>query len=93
MEDIIQNPGLQHIVTNTLMFLDKRSIAAFQSVNQECKRIAYCPRFFIRKLGQETSQKDVIDNWKAVIQKIPEALLVETTYLEKLGDPHKTASM
>ena len=72
MEGIIQNPGLQHIVTNTLMFLDKRSIAAFQSVNQECKRIANCPRFFIRKLSQETSQKDVIDNWKALIQKIPE---------------------
>ena len=72
MEGIIQNPGLQHIVSNCLMPLDKKSISAIRFVNQDFRRITDCPRFFIRKLGQETSENDVIDTWKALIQKIPE---------------------
>ena len=71
MESLIQNPGLQHIVSDCLMPLDKRTISAIRFVNQDFRRITDCPNFFIRKLGQEISQKDVIDNWKSLIQKIP----------------------
>ena len=51
MENIIQNPGLQHIIEKSLTFLDQKSIAAFRSVNRDCRRITDCPTFYLKKFA------------------------------------------
>ena len=70
MQNIIKNPGLQHIAQRMLIFLDKRSIVSFRSVNQDCKNIVDDPMFSLKKLSQlEDVPRDLIGNWKKIIQK------------------------
>ena len=45
MENILKNPGLQHIMNTSLIFLEKSIIASFQLVNQDCKNIVDDPIF------------------------------------------------
>ena len=52
MEDIVKNPGLQHIIKTTLTFLDKSDIACFRLVNQNCKNIVEDPIFSLKILSQ-----------------------------------------
>ena len=74
MEDIIKNPGLQHIIETSLTFLDKNDIAAFQLVNQDCKNIVNDPMFSLKKLSQlKDVPKDLIENWKKIIQNLQHA--------------------
>ena len=53
MDNIIKNPGFQHIVEKSLMCLDRKSIAIFRSVNRDCKRITDSPTFYLEKISQE----------------------------------------
>ena len=53
MDNIIKNPGFQHIVEKSLMCLDRKSIAIFRSVNRDCKRITDSPTFYLEKILQE----------------------------------------
>ena len=43
MENILKNPGLQHIMNTSLIFLEKSNIASFQLVNQDCMNIVDDP--------------------------------------------------
>ena len=71
MEDIVKNPGLQHIIKTTLTFLDKSNIASFRLVNQYCKNIVNDPIFFLKKLSQlKDVPKDLIENWMKTIQNL-----------------------
>ena len=71
MEDILKNPGLQHIIKTTLTFLDKSDIASFRLVNQYCKNIVNDPIFFLKKLSQlKDIPKDLIENWMKTIQNL-----------------------
>ena len=71
MESIIENPGLQHIVEKSLNYLDKKSIFQFRLVNSDCKRIADCPRLYLKKVSDENSSKDLIEEWEPLLKKIP----------------------
>ena len=72
MENITKDPKLQHIVEKSLMSLDKKSVAQFRLVNQDCKRIADCPTFYLKKFSQQNnSQNDQIENWRTLVQKLP----------------------
>ena len=71
MESLFKNPGFQHIVEKSLMCLDRKSIAIFRLVNQDCKGITDIPSFYLKKLAQENSSQDLIENWKQLIKKIP----------------------
>ena len=74
MEDIVKNPGLQHIIKTTLTFLDKSDIASFRLVNQHCKNIVDDPIFSLKKLSQlKDVPKDLIENWKKIIQNLQHA--------------------
>ena len=74
MEDIIRNPGLQHIIESALVFLDKKSIASFRSLNHDCKNIVDNPTFCLKKLSQvEEVPKDLIVKWKKTIQNIDDS--------------------
>ena len=70
MENIIKNPGFQHIVEKSLMCLDRKSIAIFRSVNRDSKGITDSPNFYLKKLSQENPPQDLIENWKQLIKKI-----------------------
>ena len=50
MEDIVKNPGLQHIINTSLIFLEKSDIASFRLVNQDCKNIFDDPIFSLKKI-------------------------------------------
>ena len=70
MENIIKNPGLQHLIRTTLNFLDKSSITSFRFVNQDCKNIVDDPIFSLKNLSQLVDvPKDLIEIWKKIIQK------------------------
>ena len=71
MEDIVKNPGLQHIIKTTLTFLDKHDIASFRLVNQYCKNIVDDPIFSLKKLSQlKDLPKDLIESWMKTIQNL-----------------------
>ena len=71
MDRIIQNPGLQHIVEKSLNYVDKKSIFQFRLVNSDCKRITDCPRLYLKKVSDENSSKDLIEEWEPLLKKIP----------------------
>ena len=71
MENITKNPGLQHIIEDMLAFLDKKSIASFRLLNQDCKKIVENPIFCLKKLSQtEEVPKNLITKWKKTIQDL-----------------------
>ena len=71
MEDIVKNPGLQHIIKTSLTCLDKNDLASFRMVNQDCQNIVDDPIFFLKKLSQlKDISKDLIDNWKKIIKNL-----------------------
>ena len=71
MEDIVKNPGLQHIIKSTLTLLDKSDIACFRLINQDCKNIVDDPMFSLKKLSQlKDVSKDLIKNWKKNFKRI-----------------------
>ena len=71
MQNIIENPGLQHIVRNSLSCLDKKSITSFRLLNQDCKTIVDDSLFSLKKLSQlQNVPKDLIVDWKKIIRKL-----------------------
>ena len=71
MENILRNPGLQHIIEKSLKCLGNKDIASFQLLNQDCKKIVDCPRFYLMKLSQqENVPNDLIQEWKKLITKL-----------------------
>ena len=74
MENITKNPGLRHIIEDMLVFLDKKSIASFRILNQDCKKIVENPTFCLKKLSQtEKVPKNLITKWKKTIQDLNNA--------------------
>ena len=71
MENILKNPGLQHIIITSFIFLEKSDIASIRLVNQNCKNIVDDLIFSLKKLSQiKDVPKDLIENWKKIIQNL-----------------------
>ena len=70
MEQIIQNPGLQHIVEKSLNYFDKKSIVQFRLVNEDCRRITDSPRLYLKKMSDENLSKGLIAKWEPLLKKI-----------------------
>ena len=71
MEDIVRNPGLQHIIEKSLKLLNIEDIASVKSVNQDFRKIVDCPRFYLMKLSQqENVSKDLIQKWQKLIPEL-----------------------
>ena len=72
MEDILRNPGLQHIIEKSLKLLSNVDIASFRSLNQDCKNIVDNPGFYLMKLSCKKNDvpEDLILEWKKLIQKL-----------------------
>ena len=83
MENIIKNPGLQHIIECMLVFLDEKSIASFRLLNHDCKNIVDKPTFCLKKLSQvEEVPKDLISKWKKTIRNLDDG---SETVLQELA--------
>ena len=71
MENLLRNPGLQHIVEKFLKVLGHVDIASFRLLNQNCKHIVDYPEFYLMKLShQENVPKDLIKEWRHLILKL-----------------------
>ena len=74
MENILKNLGLQHIIKSSLIFMGKSDILSFRLVNQDCKNIVDDPIFSLKRLSQlKDVPKDLIENWKKIIQNLQHA--------------------
>ena len=61
-DEIINNPGLQHIIEKIFLNLDFADILACQLINKSCKEIVDNPMFWLKKwrlrgLSEKKSQK------------------------------------
>ena len=68
MENIINNPGLQHLVEKVFWNLDVEDLKICAQINQSCKQILANSMFWLGKFGglSEKSQKD----WIKIIQSV-----------------------
>ena len=67
MENIINNPGLQHIAENIFCNLSDKDIKLCQEINQFCKQILKSPLFWKEKFMRQLSKKNQND-WNEAIQ-------------------------
>ena len=71
IEDILRNPGLQHIIEKSLKLLGHKDIATFRLLSQDCKNNVDCLNFYLMKLSHhENVPKDLIQEWKKIIEKL-----------------------
>ena len=88
MENIIKNPGLQHIAENVFLNLNYEKLETCRLVNEFCKEILDNPMFWLKKFIQRgLSKKNQID-WMAAIQITPYYNL-ETNILNYLKQSSK----
>ena len=64
MENIINNPGLQHLAENIFLNLNYEDLKKCKLINQSTKEILENPMFWIKKLIPKENQKD----WIKVIE-------------------------
>ena len=76
MENIINNPGHQHIAENIFCNLSYKKLNICQQINQSCKEILENPLFWKKKFMQNLSKVNQND-WNAVLQ------ITKNTDLEK----------
>ena len=68
MEEIMNNPGLQHLTENVFWNLDVEDLKICAQINQSCKQILQIPIFCLRKF-EHLSNKNRLD-WNKVIQSV-----------------------
>ena len=68
MENIIRNPGLQHLVEKIFWNLDVEDLKICANINQSCKQILAEPKLWLKKFVSlsKKNQKD----WIKVIKKV-----------------------
>ena len=76
MENIINNPGHQHIAENIFCNLSYKKLKICQQINQSCKEILENPLFWKEKFMQNLSKVNQND-WNAAVQ------ITKNTDLEK----------
>ena len=83
MEDLLRNPGFHHIVEKSLKLLSNEDIASFRLSNRDCKNIVDYPGFYLMKLShQKKVPKNLIQEWKKMIQKLNDDNVEEDLMLE-----------
>ena len=83
MEDLLRNPGLQHIVEKSLKVLGHMDIASFRLLNQNSKNFVDYPGFYLKKLSHlENVPKDLIQEWRHLILKLNDEEIRDDLMLE-----------
>ena len=68
MDQIIQTPGLQHIVEKILLNLDYKNLLNCELINKSCQEMLENPIFWLKKLTLSGMSKKNQDNWYSAIQ-------------------------
>ena len=68
LENVINNPGLQHLAENIFSYLNYQDITACQLINNSCNLIISNPRFWINKLVQMGMSMENKKDWITAIQ-------------------------
>ena len=68
LENVINNPGLQHLAENIFSYLNYQDITACQLINNSCNLIISNPRFWINKLVQMGMSMENEKDWITAIQ-------------------------
>ena len=86
MDQIIQNPGFQHIAEKIFLNLNFEDLMACQLMNKSSKQILDNPMFWIKKLMSKGLSKPNQDGWINAIQITKNTKLAEiiALYLKKV---------
>ena len=68
MENIIKNPGLQHLVEKVFWNFDSKELKICAQINQSCKQILQKPIFCLREFKDLSRKKQ--NEWIKVIQSV-----------------------
>ena len=69
MEEIVRNPGLQHIIEKSLTLLNIWDIASVKSVNQDFRKIVTLMKLF--QLSRQVNiPVDLIQKWQKLIPEL-----------------------
>ena len=67
MENMINNPGIQHLAENIFLNLDVKCLKICLQINQYCKQILENPLFWLKKFNLS---KENHEHWIKVIQLV-----------------------
>ena len=84
MENIINNPGFQHMVEKIFLNLNYEDLKACQLINQSANEILNDPMFWIRKFIQRGLSKENQKHWIKVIQSVKNSSSKEKSILVPL---------
>ena len=68
MENVINNPGLQHLAENIFLNLKSADLKKCQLINQSASQILDNPMFWIKKLIQNGLSEEHQNEWIKAIQ-------------------------
>ena len=81
MDQIIQNPGFQHLTEKILLNLPFKDVISLQLVNKTLKEILDDPMFWIKKWILKGLSKKNKDDWIKAIQLTKNTKLVKIIIL------------
>ena len=68
LENLINNPGLQHLAENMFSYLNYKDLESCQCINRSSKLILDNPRFWLSKFYQKGMSKKNQNDWIKAIQ-------------------------
>jgi len=81
MENIVNNPGFQHLVINIFLNLNYKDLKACQLINQSANEILNDPMFWIRKFIQRGMSKENQKHWIKAIQSVTNSSFKEKSII------------
>ena len=81
LENVINNPGFQHLAENIFLYLNYKDLKACQCINRSSKSILANPRFWLKKFIQKGMSKKNQMDWLKAIQLIQNEDLKRNVYL------------
>ena len=81
LENVINNPGLQHLAENIFSYLNYQDMTACQLINNSCNLIISNPRFWINKLVQMGMSMENKKDWITAIQMTKKTDFERNIYL------------
>ena len=81
MENIVSNPGFQHLVINIFLNLNYKDLKACQLINQSANEILNNPMFWIRKFIQRGMSKENQKHWIKAIQSVTNSSFKEKSII------------
>ena len=81
MENIVNNPGFQHLVVNIFLNFNYKDLKACQLINQSANEILNNPMFWIRKIFQRGMSEENQKHWIKAIQSVTNSSFKEKSII------------